>query len=84
MNRDVRQQLASTATSYGYNSPHFHAKMGITMTIPTMIPNILSFVTRLVSVSASIVALAEKLYLCLGTAQQTKIPALSILERRDL
>jgi hypothetical protein len=58
--------------------------MGITMTIPTMIPNILSFVTRLASVSASIVALAEKLYLCLGTAQQTKIPALSILERRDL
>jgi hypothetical protein len=31
---------------YGYKSPHFHAKMGITMTIPITIPNIFSFVTR--------------------------------------
>jgi hypothetical protein len=32
---------------YRYNSPHFHTKIEITITIPIMIPNIFSFVTRL-------------------------------------
>ena len=32
---------------YSYKSPHIHAKMAITMTVPIMIPDIFSFVTCL-------------------------------------
>jgi hypothetical protein len=36
---------------YGDKSPHFHTKIGITMIIPMMIPDIFTFVARFTFIS---------------------------------